>query len=59
MKLYYHTTDGGAVYLCTAKITGTEAEGDLHTALIRLDGKPEICGNLNNLVTMKEKENEN
>lgn len=40
-KLYYHKTDGGAEYLCTSPVEGTD-EGDLYTALIRLDGEPEL-----------------
>lgn len=40
-KLYYHKTDGGAEYLCTGNISGTN-EGDLYTAIVRLDGKPEL-----------------
>jgi hypothetical protein len=36
-KLYYHKTDGGAEYLCTKPVKGTD-EGDLHTTIIRLDG---------------------
>jgi hypothetical protein len=42
-KLYYHKTDGGAEYLCTAPVEGTD-DGDLSTAAIRLDGQPETCG---------------
>lgn len=37
MKLYYHKTDGGAEYYCTAPIEGTE-EGDMKTAILRTDG---------------------
>lgn len=40
-KLYHHKTDGGAEYLCTSPVEGTD-EGDLHTALIRLDGEPAL-----------------
>lgn len=40
-KLYHHKTDGGAEYLCTSPVDGTD-EGDLHTAIIRLDGGPEL-----------------
>ena len=40
-RLYYHQTDGGAEYLCTSPVDGTD-EGDLHTAFIRLDGEPEL-----------------
>jgi hypothetical protein len=40
-KLYYHKTDGGAEYLCAEHIDGCN-EGDLHSAIIRLDGEPEF-----------------
>lgn len=40
-KLYFHQTDGGAKYLCLEPITGTD-EGDLSTAIVRLDGEPEL-----------------
>ena len=39
--LYYHRTDGGAEYLCTSPVDGTN-EGDLYTTIIRLDGEPEL-----------------
>ena len=45
MKLYHHKTDGGAEYLCTAPVEGTN-EGNLSTAVIRLDGQPETLGTL-------------
>lgn len=38
MKLYYHKTDGGAEYYCTAHIEGSE-EGDMRTAVLRTDGE--------------------
>ena len=39
MKLYYHKTDGGAVYLCSEKVKGTKGEGDLYSPyIIRIDG---------------------
>jgi hypothetical protein len=44
-KLYYHKTDGGAEYLCLAPIEGSD-EGDLHTAVVRLDGEPELLREL-------------
>ena len=34
-KLYHHKTDGGAEYLCLK-------EDDLSTAVVRLDGHPEM-----------------
>jgi hypothetical protein len=40
-KLYHHKTDGGAEYLCTSPVDGTD-EGDLYTAIVRLDGEPEL-----------------
>lgn len=45
-KLYHHKTDGGAEYLCTAPIEGTD-EGDTFTTIVRLDGEPELYGELN------------
>lgn len=37
MKLYYHKTDGGAEYLCSAPVKGTE-EGDVKSPIvIRID----------------------
>jgi hypothetical protein len=42
-KLFYHKTDGGAEYLCSKSITGT-TEGNLHHAVVRLDGVPELLG---------------
>ncbi len=43
-KLYHHKTDGGAEYLCTKAIKGTN-EGDLMSAIVRLDGEnPELIG---------------
>lgn len=47
MKLYKHTTDGGAEYLCLAPVKGTD-EGDMTTAIIRLDGRPETTPRLDN-----------
>lgn len=44
-KLYHHKTDGGAEYLCTAPIEGA-TEGDLHTAVVRLDGEPELISSV-------------
>lgn len=40
-KLYSHKTDGGAEYLCTRPVEGTD-EGDLWSAIVRLDGDPEL-----------------
>ena len=39
MRLYYHKTDGGAEYLCSACVPGTE-EGSIGESkyLIRIDG---------------------
>jgi hypothetical protein len=38
IKLYYHKTDGGAKYLCSEKIKGTE-EGSFNSKyIIRIDG---------------------
>ena len=38
-KLFYKQTDGGAEYLCTKAIEGTNV-GDLKTMVVRLDGNP-------------------
>ena len=38
MRLYYHKTDGGAEYLCSSNIEGTE-EGSLQSDyIVRIDG---------------------
>ena len=38
MRLYYHKTDGGAEYLCSSQVGGTE-EGSLHSKyIVRIDG---------------------
>lgn len=38
MKLYYHKTDGGAEYLCSERVKGTN-EGNLNSKyIIRIDG---------------------
>ncbi|MCK9598738.1 MAG: hypothetical protein M0R06_06860 [Sphaerochaeta sp.] len=38
MRLYHHKTSGGAVYLCSNAIEGTE-EGDLTSPyIVRIDG---------------------
>lgn len=40
IRLYYHQTDGGAEYLCSEKVEGTDNEGDLRTSkfVVRIDG---------------------
>jgi hypothetical protein len=39
MKLYYHKTDGGAEYLCSEAVKGTE-EGSLKSKyIVRIDGE--------------------
>ena len=39
MKLYYHKTDGGAEYLCSENIEGTNEGSITHsTYIIRIDG---------------------
>lgn len=50
-KIYYHKTDGGAEYLCTEKVKGTKNEGNLATAIIRLDGQPVLLDSVISLVT--------
>jgi hypothetical protein len=38
VRLYYHKTDGGAEYLCSSAIDGTD-EGDLTSdVIVRIDG---------------------
>ena len=38
MKLYYHKTDGGAEYLCSEAVEGTE-EGNFDSEyIVRIDG---------------------
>jgi hypothetical protein len=39
MRLYYHETDGGAKYLCSACVPGTD-EGSLQLSqyIVRIDG---------------------
>jgi len=38
MRLYYHKTDGGAEYLCSNNVEGTE-EGSFASAyIVRIDG---------------------
>ena len=42
VKLYHHKTDGGAEYLCSSRVPGTQ-EGSCDAAyIVRLDGTPEI-----------------
>lgn len=38
MKLYYHKTDGGAEYYCLKPIAEDSEEGDIKSALMRVDG---------------------
>lgn len=38
MKLYYHKTDGGAEYYCLKPIAEDSEEGDVRSALMRVDG---------------------
>jgi len=39
MRLYYHKTGGGAEYLCSSAVDGTD-EGDLRESkyIVRIDG---------------------
>jgi len=38
MRLYYHKTDGGAVYLCSESVKGT-TEGSFNSQyIVRIDG---------------------
>ena len=38
MRLYYHKTDGGAEYYCTSYVDENSDEGDMRTAILRVDG---------------------
>ena len=38
MKLYYHETSGGAEYYCLKPIAEGSEEGDIKSALMRVDG---------------------
>ncbi len=38
MKLYYHETDGGAKYYCLKPVAEGSEEGDMRTAILRVDG---------------------
>lgn len=40
-RLFYKKTDGGAEYLCTEAIEGTNV-GDVRTTIVRLDGGAEL-----------------
>ena len=47
MKLYYHKTDGGAEYLCSEAVEGTE-EGSFNSKyVVRIDGNIEKDAELN------------
>ena len=47
MKLYYHKTDGGAEYLCSSAVEGTE-EGSFDSKyIVRIDGDIEKDAELN------------
>ena len=47
MKLYYHKTDGGAEYLCSSAVQGTE-EGSFDSKyIVRIDGDIEKDAELN------------
>jgi len=47
MRLYYHKTDGGAEYLCSEAVEGTE-EGSLNSKyIVRIDGNIEKDAELN------------
>ena len=44
-RLYHHKTDGGAEYLCSSPVPGTDEGSFDSDIIIRLDGKPEIVRN--------------
>ena len=47
MKLYYHKTDGGAEYLCSEALEGTE-EGSFNSKyVVKIDGNIEKDAELN------------
>ena len=47
MKLYYHKTDGGAEYLCSNNVKGTD-EGSFDSKyIVRIDGNLEKDAELN------------
>jgi len=44
-RLYHHKTDGGAEYLCSNSVPGTDEGSFDADIIIRLDGGPEIIRN--------------
>ncbi len=38
MKLYYHKTDGGAEYLCSSNVKGTNEGSFASKYIVRIDG---------------------
>ena len=38
MKLYYHKTDGGAEYLCSSNVAGTDEGSFQSEYIVRIDG---------------------
>ena len=56
MRLYYHKTDGGAEYLCSESVKGTE-EGSFESKyIVRIDGDITKDGEL---LIKEDKNNEN
>ena len=47
MKLYYHQTDGGAEYLCSNNVEGTDEGSFDSNYIVRIDGDITKDGELN------------
>ena len=47
MKLYYHKTDGGAKYLCSNNVPGTDKGSFNSKYIVRIDGDIEKDAELN------------
>lgn len=47
MRLYYHKTDGGAEYLCSSNVPGTEEGSFGSDYIVRIDGNIEKDAELN------------
>jgi len=46
MKLYYHKTDGGAEYLCSEAVKGTDEGSFKSKYIVRIDGNIKIDAEL-------------
>ncbi|MBU0977318.1 MAG: hypothetical protein KKD18_02800 [Nanoarchaeota archaeon] len=47
MRLYHHKTDGGAGYLCSSNVKGTDEGSFDSTYIVRIDGNIEKDAELN------------